>query len=68
MIFHKHNWVEKLRTYQPSELEVAKNNGLTEFYPYGDYWKSYTVILWECSVCQKLRQEKVLGNLINSSK
>ena len=62
--FHKHNWKEIARTFQPSNLQMAKDCGLTEMSIWSDSYKNYTTILWECEICQKLRKQEMLGEII----
>ena len=62
-MFHKHKWVKVKETYAPSGME----QGITKFGGGDASWelmvllKGLTTILWECSICQKTKQEKMLG-------
>lgn len=63
-MFHKHVWVEKARTYAPSFAETMKQYGLSNLES-SNAWPAekhgQTTILWECSECQELRREEMLG-------
>ncbi len=63
-MFHKHIWKEIIKTYQQSELESARENGLTELYQLGNFHIGYTMILWECSICKKQRKQTLKGREI----
>lgn len=60
-IFHKHNWKEIAKTYEESEVEKMARCGLQEIKGYRVSTNSYTTILWECKICQKIRKEVLLG-------
>ncbi len=62
-LFCKHNWKEIARTYQPSQIEVLSNAGAKTVYPYQMDTRSYTTILWECTLCNKTKQEQLLGKI-----
>jgi hypothetical protein len=64
-IFHKHNWKEIARTYQPSEFEVLSSTGEKfEISGWIPNTHSYTTILWECTECQKTKKELLQGKLL----
>lgn len=60
---HKHNWVKIKETY------AAPNDNVTSMHGTGsdivnDMLKlkmGLTTVLWECSICQRIRKEEMLG-------
>lgn len=60
-MFHRHEWVEKARTYYPPQsLAVRCSEYLAERIMAG-----VTTIMWECSKCHKIRREEMLGSVKN---
>ena len=61
MIFHKHDWVKiavtyaepiDVRTFRMDPDTAAKGHGLLQ---------GLTTIIWECSICKKIRREEMVG-------
>lgn len=58
-IFHKHNWVKIKETYaQP--LMLKQIGRCVDIHDYG-LAQGLTTIIWECSICKKIRKEEMLG-------
>ena len=62
-MFHRHNWVKIKETYaEPlADLEVKRVRGRKALETVKQASFGVTTILWECSICQKLRKEEMLG-------
>ena len=63
MLFCKHNWVKVKETYAPSLIEqgsqrIGKTDACRESIM---LLMGVTTILWECSICKKIRKEEMLG-------
>ncbi len=59
-MFHKHNWIKIETTYAPPVSNMFSVEGnwseTVEKLKFG-----LTTILWECSICQKIRKVEMLG-------
>ena len=55
---HRHNWVKIKETYvEPRTFESASISA----YLAERILAGLTTILWECSICHKIRKEEMLG-------
>ena len=59
-MFHKCNWKEIARTYAPSILDKLESADTINNYAI----HGVTTILWECTICHKLRKEELLGKIV----
>ncbi len=57
MIFHKHKWVIIKETY----AQPATQGKFWDFRELRELQCGLTTILWECSVCGKIRKKEMLG-------
>lgn len=56
-MWHKHDWVKIKETYAPPSTNWTKITGDG----YNKIVQGVTTILWECSICNKIRREEMLG-------
>lgn len=57
-MFHKHKWTKIKETYCPPTTPPMVSAIAEEW---ARYAFGFITILWECSVCKKLRKEEMLG-------
>ena len=63
MLFHKHNWVEIARAHAPGFVgDFRMENADLHFIERMKL--GVTTIIWECSVCKKIRKEEMLGKIV----
>lgn len=60
-LFHKHNWIKIKETYAPPANRKYKAKGFINDNTPEKLAFGVTTILWECSICKKIRKEEMLG-------
>lgn len=56
----KHEWVKIKETYA-EPCEITSTKGFTKSIRYVGLFQGLTTIIWECSICHKIRREEMLG-------
>jgi hypothetical protein len=61
-MFHRHKWAEIARTYAPPAPKWKGDNIIEPTLE--KLMLGVTTIVWECSVCHKIRKEELLGEQV----
>ena len=57
-MFHKHNWIIIKETFGKADNIKCESMSISLA---EKFYLGVTTILWECSVCKKIRKEEMLG-------